>query len=122
MLELAAIMDTLTFRESLAGAIRYWEPRRLIYNGVLAAIVLTYFGLNYPATKSLVSVDSVLGLFVLVVLANVAYCAAYVVDIFVSASSYRSQWQNRRWIIFLIGLLFAGIITRFFAIGMFQSH
>ena len=122
MLELASIMDTLTFRESLAGAIRYWEPRRLIYNGVLAAIVLIYFVMNYPATKSLVSVDSVLGLFLLVVLANVAYCAVYVVDIFVSASSYRNQWQNRRWIIFVIGLLFAGIITRFFAIGMFQSH
>ena len=122
MLELALIMNALTFRESLAGAIRYWEPRRLIYNGVLAAIVLIYFGINYPATRSLVSIDSVLGLFLLVVVANVAYCAAYLVDIFVSASGYRDQWQNRRWIIFVIGLLFAGIITRFFAIGMFQSH
>ena len=122
MLELALIMNALTFRESLAGAIRYWEPRRLIYNGVLAAIVLIYFGINYPATKSLVSIDSVLVLFLLVVLANVAYCAAYLVDIFVSASNYREQWQSRRWIIFVIGLLFAGIITRFFAVGMFQSH
>lgn len=122
MLESAVIMDAQTFRESLTGAIRYWEPRRLVYNVVLAAIVLTYFGLNYPATKSLVSIDSVLFLFLLVVLANVAYCAAYVVDIFVCASSYRDQWQNRRWIIFMIGLLFAGIITRFFALGMFQSH
>jgi hypothetical protein len=115
-------MDALTFRESLTGAIRYWEPRRLIYNGVLAAIVLIYFGINYPATKSLVSIDSVLVLFLVVVLANVAYCAAYVVVIFVSASSYRDQWQNRRWIIFMIGLLFAEIITRSFAVGMFQSH
>ena len=115
-------MDAKTFRESLTGAIRYWEPRRLVYNVVLAAIVLIYFGRNYPATKSLVSIDSLLFLFILVVLANVAYCAAYIVDIFVSASSYRDQWQNRRWIIFAIGLLFAGIITRFFALGMFQSH
>ena len=94
----------------------------MVYNVVLAAIVLIYFGLNYPATKSLVSVDSVLFLFLLVVLANVAYCAAYVVDIFVSSSSYRDQWQNHRWIIFVIGLLFAGVITRFFALGVFQSH
>jgi hypothetical protein len=115
-------MDAQTFRESLTGAIRYWEPRRLLYNVVLAAIVLIYFGINYPATKSLVSIDSVLFLFLLVVLANVAYCAAYLVDIFVSASSYRDQWRRRRWIIFVIGLLFAGIITRFFALGMFQSH
>ena len=122
MLELELIMNALTFRESLAGAIRYWEPHRLIYNGVLAAIVLIYFGINYPATKSLISIDSVLGLFLLVVLANVAYCAAYLVDIFVSISAYRIQWQNRRWIIFVIDLLFAAIITRFFAIGMFQSR
>jgi hypothetical protein len=114
-------METLTFRESLAGAIRYWEPRRLIYNAVLAAIVLIYFGINYPATKSLVSIDSVLDLFLLVVLANVAYCAAYLVDLFVSASSYRDQWQNRRWIIFVIGLLFAAIITRFLRLG-YSNH
>jgi hypothetical protein len=122
MLELALIMDAQTFRESLTGAIRYWEPRRVVYNVVLAAIVLIYFGLNYPASKSVASLDSVLLLFLLAVLANVAYCAAYLVDIFVSASSYRDQWQRRRWVIFVIGLLFAGIITRFFAMGMFQSH
>jgi hypothetical protein len=122
MLESALIMDAQTFRESLTGAIRYWEPRRVVYNVVLAAIVLIYFGRNYPATKSIVSIDSILVLFLLVVLANVAYCAAYLVDIFVSASSYRDRWQRHRWIIFGIGLLFAGIITRFFAIGMFQSH
>ena len=122
MVESPLIMGAQTFRESLTGAIRYWEPRRMVYNVVLAAVILIYFGINYPATKSLVSIDSILFLFLLVVLANVAYCAAYLVDIFVSASSYRDQWQRRRWIIFVIGLLFAGIITRFFAIGMFQSH
>ena len=116
------VMDTLTFRESLARAIRFWEPRRLIYNHVLAGIVLIYFGIHYPATKSLVTVDSILGLFILVVLANVAYCGAYLVDIFVSVSGYRDQWQNRRWIIFIIGLLFAAVLTRFFAVGFFQIH
>jgi hypothetical protein len=122
MLELLSFMDAQTFRESVTGAIRYWEPRRLVYNAVLAAIVLVYFGINYPASKSLLSIDLVLGLFVLVVLANVAYCAAYPVDIFVCASSYRDQWRKHRWIIFMIGLLFAGIITRFLALGMFQSE
>jgi hypothetical protein len=122
MLELLSFMDAQTFRESVTGAIRYWEPRRLVYNAVLAAIVLVYFGINYPASKSLLSIDLVLGLFVLVVLANVAYCAAYPVDIFVCASSYRDQWRKHRWIIFMIGLLFAGIVTRFLALGMFQSE
>jgi hypothetical protein len=115
-------VDSQTLRESVTGAIRYWEPRRLIYNAVLAAIVLIYFGIYYPASKSFLSIDSVLFLFLLVVLANVAYCAAYPVDIFVSASSYRDEWQKRRWVVFVIGLLFAAIITRFFALGMFHSE
>lgn len=114
-------MDAQTFRDSVTGAIRYWEPRRLVYNLVLSAIVLTYFGMHYPATMSLLSIDSVVFLFLLVVLANVAYCAAYPVDIFVSASSYREQWQKRRWMLFSIGLLFAAVITRFFALGMFRQ-
>jgi hypothetical protein len=75
ILESGAIMDTQSFRESLTDAIRYWEPRRLVYNGVLAAIMLIYFALDYPASKSLVSLNFVLFLFLLVVLANVTYCA-----------------------------------------------
>jgi hypothetical protein len=115
-------MEFQPVREALTNAIRFWEPCRLIYNGVLAAVVLIYFGMNYSGAKSFVSVDSVLLIFLLAVLANVAYCAAYVVDIFVSSSGYREQWIKFRWIIFVIGTLFAAVITRFFALGMFQTH
>lgn len=113
------IMDAQTLREGVTSAIRYWEPRRFIYNVVLAIVTLTCFGLNYPASKSTLSLDFVLLLFLLAVIANVAYCAAYVVDVFASASGYREQWWKLRWIIFTIGLLFAAIITRFFALGFF---
>jgi hypothetical protein len=81
-LELPAFMEAQNLRESVTAAIRFWEPRRLIYNAVLASIVLIYFGMDYPASKAVVSIDSILGLFLLAVLANVAYCAAYLVDIF----------------------------------------
>jgi len=114
-------MDVQTLRESVTGAIRYWEPRRLVYNAVLAAVLLIYFGLNYPASKSILSVNLVFAVFLLAVLANVAYCAAYPVDVFVCASNYREEWRKYRWIVFIIGLSFAAIITRFFALGMFQA-
>jgi hypothetical protein len=113
-------MDTQAIRESVTAALRYWEPRRLIYNIVLAGIVVAYFGMAYPASKTMISVDFLLLLFLLAVLANVAYCAAYPVDVFVSASGYREQWQKYRWVVFLIGLLFAATITRFFALGLFK--
>ena len=115
------VMDTQSLRESVTGAIRYWEPRRLAYNGVLALIILIYFGLGYPSSRSTLSVDLVLSVFLLAVVANVAYCSAYPVDIFVCASSYGEQWKKYRRVVFVVGLLFAAVITRFFALGMFES-
>jgi len=115
-------MDLREFRESLTDAIRDWEPRRILYNVVLAAIVLTYFGLNYPASKeSWLSLNGGLFIFMLAVLANVAYCAAYVADIFAQSSGFRLVWVKYRWILLIIGILFAGTITRFFALAMFAS-
>jgi hypothetical protein len=115
-------MNAQALREAVTAAIRYWEPRRLVYNAVLATVVLACFGLNYPVSKSTISLDFMLMLFLLAVLANVAYCTAYLVDIFASASSYREEWWKRRWIIFTIGLLFAAIITRFLAMGFFGRN
>jgi hypothetical protein len=112
-------VSTQTFCESVTDAIRYWEPRRLLYNALLAAIVLVYFGIAYPASKQFLAVDSILWIVLLAVLANVAYCAAYIVDVFAQLSSYRDVWRSYRWVLLSVGLLFAGIITRFFALGMF---
>src|SRR5208282_6396215 len=106
-------MDTQSLRESATDAIRYWEPRRLVYNAVLIAIVVFCFLVRYPASKSVLSLDSGLFLFLLAVLANVAYCAAYAVDIFAQMSGYREQWRKYRWAVFLVGLAFAGVLTRF---------
>ncbi len=113
-------MDAPTLRDHFTDAIRFWEPRRVIYNGVLALIVIIYFATGYPSSKSVLSVDFVLGLFLLAVAANVAYCAAYLVDIFVQGSGFREVWQRSRWILFAIGTTFAAIITRFIAMGMFH--
>jgi len=90
-------LETATIREWATDAIRYWEPRRILYNLVLAAIVLAYFVMGLPATKALLSVNFVLMLFLLAVLANVAYCAAYAVDIFAQISGFRELWQRSRW-------------------------
>jgi hypothetical protein len=113
-------VDAATIREWATDAIRYWEPRRILYNLVLAAIVITYFALGLPATKPLITVNFVLVLFLLAVLANVAYCAAYAVDIFAQTSGFRELWQRFRWVLFLIGLAFASIITRFWSMALFN--
>jgi hypothetical protein len=114
-------MEAQTLRESLTDAIRYWEPMRLAYNAVLAVIVLIYFWMGYPASKMSLSVDAGLFIFLLAVLANVAYCAVYLVDIFAQSSGYRETWRKNRWVLFSIGLIFAGVLTRFWAAAMFSS-
>jgi hypothetical protein len=113
-------MDGDNLREYLTDAIRFWEPWRVFYNFVLAAIVITYLALAYPASRNLFSVDFCLGLFLLAVIANVAYCSAYLVDIFAQASGFREAWRHYRRLLFAIGTLFAAIITRFVARGMFM--
>ena len=115
-------MNTQILRETLSDAIRYWEPRRLVYNVVLGAIVLTYFGLNYPGSKTfLLSLNGILFVFILAVLANAAYCAAYLADLFAQLSGFQPGWRKYRWILLVTGILFAGAITRFFAMALFAS-
>jgi hypothetical protein len=108
-------------REYASDAIRHWEPRRIVYNVLLASIVIFYHFrysrisvLEYPF-------DGYLFLILLAVLANVAYCAAYPVDMFAQASGFRDVWRRNRRFLFAIGLTFAGILTRFMALAMFEK-
>lgn len=114
-------MDASDLRAYTTDAIKFWEPRRIIYNLTLTAIVVVYFAIGYPGSRTVISVDFCLGLFLLAVVANVAYCAAYIADIFAQASGFREVWQRYRNILFVIGTVFAGIITRFIAMGMFHN-
>jgi hypothetical protein len=85
--------------------------------------VVGYFVAGLPDSKHVLSLDLLLLLFLLAVLANVAYCAAYVPDIFAQASGFRDVWLRFRWVLFLIGVIFAAILTRFWSMGLFlETH
>ncbi len=110
-----------SLREMATDAIRYWEPRRLIYNAVLALVVIGYFFASWPASRATLTLDGLLFLFVLAVLANLCYCAAYLADLFAQYSGFRLLWMRWRWLLLAIGMTFAAIITRCFALGFFTS-
>jgi hypothetical protein len=57
----------------------------------------------------------------LAVLANVAYCAAYPVDVLALLSDFRATWLRRRWMLLVVGMLFAAVPAHFISRGMF-SH
>jgi len=105
-------------RQAITEGIRYWEPRRIIYNLVLAVIVGVHALRYWMGPGMIVSVDTLLLLFLLWVLANVAYCAAYLVEIPAQLSGFRQEWQKVRLFAFLVGLAFAGILAHYFSMGM----
>src|SRR6266403_653188 len=99
-------METALWRDYLSAAIRYWEPRRLLYNFVLGVVVAAHIISGWPSSREALHFNGLLWLFVLAVLANVAYCAAYVADIVVQMSGFRDHWLRMRWILLAIGLTF----------------
>ena len=115
-------MEGLSIRECVTSAIRYWEPRRVVYNIVLAGVVGAYFWIAWPVSKQALTTDSILVLFLLAVLANVAYCAAYLVDVFAQMSNFREAWNSARWIVFVVGTAFAAVLTRFVSLGLFRPY
>ena len=82
----ASSLGPATVRDAATDALGYWEPRRLIYDAVLAAVVITYFFAAWPESRGGLSVDLGLTVFLLAVVANVLYCFAYVADVFVQLS------------------------------------
>jgi hypothetical protein len=108
-------------RDAVTDALRYWEPRRVPYNLVLAAIVIGYFIENWPDSRAVLSFDAVFALFILAVIANVCYCAAYVADVFVQVSGFRHVWVQMRWVVFAMGLIVAAIFTRWLSLGFLAS-
>lgn len=109
------------FSGYLATGLRWWEPRRLIYNGALALVVLGHLVLAWPGSREKVTFDLVLGLFVLAVLANIAYCAAYLPDMFVQFSGLDAAWRRGRVVLLIVGTAFAATLTHFFAKGIFGA-
>ena len=104
--------ETSNLREIATDAVRYWEQRRLVYNAILTVIVIGYSLAHFSEAAAQATLDRLLFLFVQAVFANVVYCAAYVPDIFAQSSEFRGPWRRRRWMLFVIGTIVAGIITR----------
>lgn len=107
-------------RDGLSDAVRYWEPRRWLYNAALAVVVLVCFSLDARSAWRGLTFQTLVLVFICAVLANVAYCAAYLVDVVLQYSAVRQSWRGRRWILLVIGTLFAGAITYLVATALFS--
>jgi hypothetical protein len=93
-------------KDIITETIRYWEPRRLVYNVVLALTVLAVGWYHHPSVSGL-AWQPVLGLLLLAVIANGLYCTAYVADIFGQMSDYQQSWKRHRWLVLAAGTVLA---------------
>ena len=100
-------------REVIDNALCYWELRRIPYNLVLTAVVLAWVVMTWPHFRPVVNFSSLLLLVVLAVLANVCYCAAYLVDLPLQYSSFRGRWLRWRAALWVAGLLFATLLANY---------
>ena len=107
-----------TLLELATDALRYWEPRRILYNAILVVVTLGEMRARWSSTRYVPQVDLFLALFILAVIANLLYCAAYPADIFVQTSALREVWRRRRWVLFVVGSSFAVVLVHFISGGI----
>ena len=79
--------------------------------------MLAHVVLGWPAWKDKLTVDALLGMFLMAVVANIAYCAVYAVDLFVQFSGLDAAWRVGRVVLLIVGTLFAAVITHFIVQG-----
>jgi hypothetical protein len=113
--------DMFDLQSPLTSAIAWWEPRRLLYNAWLLLVVLATWFLDSARTPQGTPFELLQQLFLLAVLANVAYCAAYPVDVFALLSGFRATWLRRRWLLLSVGMLFAAVPAHFISRGLFSA-
>lgn len=99
------------WRSILTDALRYWEPRRLIYNAVLGVIVLLHWLDAQSASDMAYTHGHIMWLILYGVGANICYCAAYGVDIFLQLSDFRQTWLPWRWALLVLGILIAAVMA-----------
>ena len=98
--------------QPLRSAIHYWEWRRLPYNLILAAITLAWLWASWPHFRPAMTLPALLRLIALAAIANVLYCAAYLVDVPLQLA-FGSGWTRRRWSLWWAGMLVAFVLTNY---------
>ena len=80
--------------------------------------MIVHFYAAWPDSRAYLVMDWLFQFFLLAVMANIAYCAAYAVDLFVQFSGQREAWARWRWTVLVTGIVFAAIIAHFITISM----
>ena len=114
-------------RESLlvADALRYWEPRRILFNVVLGAVVIANLWHWWPSilagppgSPEYLRKDLLSHLARLALGANLFYCAAYPIDLYFMEPERGGVWPRRRWLLLAAGTSLAVLIAQFLMMAL----
>lgn len=105
----------------ISNSIRYWERRRILYNLILLAITTIRFCIlivntNFSEFSNFEFTELLIPFVVFLyyaIMANILYCSAYIVDVFIQLSDFRNSWLKHRWMLFFSGTALASIITAY---------
>ncbi len=100
-------------RDALRDSVRYWERRRIGYNLALTGLAVGWVVFTWPHFRPSFTLSSLGKLLVLAALANLCYCAAYLVDIPLQQSEFRFGWQRWRGVLWLAGTVLALLFTHY---------
>ena len=94
-------------------ALRYWEPRRLLYNAALAALACGWVVVTWPHFRPALTLGNLGRVVILAGIANLCYTTAYLVDLPLQGAfpdSSRRAWRFPLW---LLGTLLALVIAQY---------
>lgn len=106
-------MSDTTSQPAFRDAALFWEPRRLVYNAILATIVFLWLVLTWPHFRPSLTLGSLEATVVLGLAANLCYSAAYLAEIFIQALISSVHWRRFRWTLFVLGTLLAILIENY---------
>jgi hypothetical protein len=95
------------------NALRFWERGRILYNAVLTTVVLLWVSLTWPHFRPAMTMGSLEAMVFLAILANLCYCAAYLVEFFMQALLPRQSWRRFRQTLWALGMLFALLLANY---------
>ncbi len=97
----------------LGDAIRYWEPRRVWYNGILAVVFIGWVVLTWPHFRDALTLQALVFLVVFAVAANICYGAVYLADVPLQYSPLKAVWVRWRFGLWVAGMLVAIVFTNY---------
>jgi len=108
--------------ENIGNAWRYWERRRLVYNGALILLALGWLVFTWPHFRPAFNFRAAGAMLVLAVLANLAYSAIYIGELLARLSPARAGWLRRRNGIWWVGTLFALALEMYWIADEIYPH